>query len=1462
MLRNHANRGMVLYASSLITNKRNVATNAPRKPLFDKILIANRGEIAVRVAKTARKLGVKTVAVYSEADKNAMHVQMADEAYLIGPPPSSESYLRADKIIQVAEQSGAQAIHPGYGFLSENATFAAQVTKAGLAFIGPPVDAIIAMGSKSASKVIMTTARVPVVPGYHGEDQSVENLKKQADLIGYPVLIKAIMGGGGKGMRIVEMPEDFEAMLESSRREAQKSFGDTKVLVEKYLVRPRHVEVQIFADTLGNAVYLFERDCSVQRRHQKILEEAPAPGLTQALRDDLGNKAVAAARAVKYVGAGTVEFILDTDTNKFYFMEMNTRLQVEHPVTEMVTGTDLVHWQLEVAAGNSLPMNQRQLALNGHAFEARIYAENPNNNFLPDVGPLLHLRTPSPSASIRVETGVRQGDAVSVYYDPMISKLVVHGEDRTAALRVLRKALGEFEVVGLKTNVEFLKALAKNQGFIDGDVETGFIKKREKSLFPEPVPLPPLVIAQAALSILMKEVKASHKEAKLSQDCYSPWNQAGFRLNHLMTRTMTLQDDNRPCTITIEYIHENTLSMTVQDTTGAVTKYDNVTINWNAMEVLFEESATVEVVADIGGRKLRGNCIWEGAFGQNCHVFQDGTKYTVSKALPIHISQSSQIGEAGDLRTPMPCKIASINVKVGQKVEKGQTLIILEAMKMEHTMKAPEAGVVKKIYYHVGDLVAGHSQDVRALASSMNVIYSASRDSSVITWTRPTTSSNQWDSVNHIKTHQKFVNAIAIIPPSKTHPQGLVVSGGQDKVIHVSDPLIPASEPTYMLAGHSENVCALTVAANGDIISGSWDKTTRVWRNWNLLYTLEGHEASVWAVLSVADDQVLTGSADKKIKLWKSGRSAHTYSGHTDAVRGLAWLSQADSFVSAANDASLRIWSIRGQCLKELHGHTAFVYSVSVLPSGEIVSSGEDRTVRVWKDGELTQTIPHPCTSVWTVTALPDGDIASGGSDSLIRVFTRHGEAVADANTITEFNEAVAHQAIPSNQVGDVDKNKLPGLEALSRPGKKDGDVVMVRNGNVVEAHQWEQSASKWSKVGEVVDAIGSERKQIFAGREYDYVFDVDIGDGRPPLKLPYNASENPYWAAQEFIEKNDLSQGFLDQVANFIVQNAKGVSLGSGDPGARSDPFTGGGRYVPGGSSQPPTPSYSAPAPKSAPASSSLIPQREYLSFKAANVPAILTRIQQFNNELSSTPDAHLDASSASVLVEICKALESAASSPISLTGAQIRLVCKLAFGWPSAKKFPAIDLLRLCLAYSPQPVLNDGAAFLAQVLAITPLGSHLAKEDETNLMLILRVISNMYLHPAGRKVMGDMRLDVFSKIRESWRGSANRNLRLAFATVLLNASIHVTQFPDESWAIDTVALILEFLIAENDSESTMRGLAALGTLCYNSVEARAAAQALEAPSQIGQLTVRSAGNDEAKLREISGAVTSIISS
>lgn len=427
--------------------------------MFNKILIANRGEIACRVIATCRRLGIATVAVYSDADRNARHVRLADEAIHIGAAPAAESYLRAEVILDAARRSGAQAIHPGYGFLSENAGFARACDAAGIVFIGPPASAIDAMGDKSSAKALMQTANVPLTPGYHGERQEPEFLRAQADAIGYPVLIKASAGGGGKGMRKVEASADFEAALASCQREAQASFGNAHVLVEKYVERPRHIEIQVFGDSHGNVVYLFERDCSVQRRHQKVLEEAPAPGMTTGRRAAMGKAATDAARAVGYVGAGTVEFIAGPDGD-FYFMEMNTRLQVEHPVTELITGTDLVEWQLRVAAGQPLPKTQEQLHIHGHAIEARLYAEDADRGFLPSTGTLRHLRLPQPSANVRVDAGVEQGDAITPYYDPMIAKLIVWDVGRASALQRMQQALAQCQVVGVTTNAAFLRRLA------------------------------------------------------------------------------------------------------------------------------------------------------------------------------------------------------------------------------------------------------------------------------------------------------------------------------------------------------------------------------------------------------------------------------------------------------------------------------------------------------------------------------------------------------------------------------------------------------------------------------------------------------------------------------------------------------------------------------------------------------------------------------------------------------------------------------------------------------------------------------------------------------------------------------------------------------------------------------------------------------------------------------------------
>ncbi|MBV9782264.1 MAG: ATP-grasp domain-containing protein, partial [Acidisphaera sp.] len=492
--------------------------------------MANRGEIACRVMRTARRMGIACVAVYSDADTHAQHVRMADEAYRIGAAPARESYLRIDAILEAAKRSGAQAIHPGYGFLSENAAFAEACAAAGLVFIGPPVEAIRAMGSKSAAKTLMERSGVPLVPGYHGEAQDEETLAAAAARVGYPVLLKASAGGGGKGMRIVERVEDFPASLSSARREAKSSFGDDRMLVERYLRRPRHIEIQVFADAYGAVLSLFERDCSIQRRHQKVIEEAPAPGLSPAQRQAMGEAALAAARAVGYVGAGTVEFIHEAD--RFYFMEMNTRLQVEHPVTEMITGQDLVEWQFRVAAGEPLWLGQDDLRITGHAIEARIYAEDPTRDFLPSVGRLVHLRQPPENTHVRIDTGVREGDAITPDYDPMIAKLIVRDSDRASALRRLSAALAAWEVTGLRTNLPLLRAIADNPEFAVGAVDTGFIGRHPELLAPPCSAPSNLALAAAAWRVLRDREHAAVAAAAATADPWSPWaGMDGWRLN-------------------------------------------------------------------------------------------------------------------------------------------------------------------------------------------------------------------------------------------------------------------------------------------------------------------------------------------------------------------------------------------------------------------------------------------------------------------------------------------------------------------------------------------------------------------------------------------------------------------------------------------------------------------------------------------------------------------------------------------------------------------------------------------------------------------------------------------------------------------------------------------------------------------------------------------------------------------
>src|SRR5262245_1516334 len=529
--------------------------------MFTKLLIANRGEIACRVIRTARRLGIGTVAVYSEADVGALHVLQADEAYLLGPAPARESYLRGDRIIDLARKSGAQAIHPGYGFLSENEDFAAACAKAGVVFIGPPASAIRAMGSKSAAKRIMEQAGVPLVPGYHGDNQDAAYLKEQADRAGYPLLIKASAGGGGKGMRIVERAAEFAAALASCQREAGAAFGDDRVLLERYLLRPRHIEIQVFADQQGDCVYLFERDCSVQRRHQKVLEEAPAPGMTPERRAAMGTAAVAAAKAIGYVGAGTVEFIAD-QAGTFHFMEMNTRLQVEPPVTEMITGQDLVEWQLRVAWGEPLPRRQHELTIDGHALEARVYAEDPARGFLPATGRIVYLSTPQPSREVRIDIGVAAGGEISPHYDPMIAKLIVWDHDRPAALRRLHTALGEFRIVGLTTNVEFLARLVTSKAFTAADLDTGLIERAHEELFPPSQPASDEVLAVATLAELLRHDREARAHAAKSGDPWSPWGACdGWRLNQDNHHVLVFREGTRQVAVTVHYRGDHTFEV-------------------------------------------------------------------------------------------------------------------------------------------------------------------------------------------------------------------------------------------------------------------------------------------------------------------------------------------------------------------------------------------------------------------------------------------------------------------------------------------------------------------------------------------------------------------------------------------------------------------------------------------------------------------------------------------------------------------------------------------------------------------------------------------------------------------------------------------------------------------------------------------------------------------------------------
>ena len=618
--------------------------------MLRKILIANRGEIACRIIRTARRLGIVTVAVYSDADREALHVAAADEAVHIGASPSTESYLRIDRIIEVARATGAEAIHPGYGFLAENADFADACKAAGITFIGPSGASMRQLGGKAAAKVVARAAGVPVVPGYDGEDQTPALLRREADRIGYPVMIKAVAGGGGRGMRLVENSDAFLAQLESAQREASSSFGNAAVLIEKVVQQPRHVEVQVFGDRHGNVVHLFERDCSLQRRNQKVIEEAPAPGMSAALREKMCGAAVTLARSVGYEGAGTVEFLVEGGglgpEAPWYFIEMNTRLQVEHPVTEMITGLDLVEWQLRVAAGEPLPMQQDDLRVAGHAIEARIYAEDPEREFLPSIGRLEHLAAPPESADLRIDTGVRQGDEITPYYDPMIAKLIVHGATRAQAIVRVRAALERFRVAGVRTNVEFLGRLTTAPSFVEGNLDTALIERERAHVLPESHEPPESVWQFAAW-------RAIAPAAGLS-----PWSNAGgWRLLGRSRREVTLRWRD---------IERKTLI---------------------AFENPPAQTAFEAVVA-----------------GGAVHLFR-GVEHVVFDIVDPYVPTAQAADRHGSLAAPMPGRIITINVKPGDQVARGAPLLVMEAMKMEHTVVAPFAGAVKQLHCKTGDQV-------------------------------------------------------------------------------------------------------------------------------------------------------------------------------------------------------------------------------------------------------------------------------------------------------------------------------------------------------------------------------------------------------------------------------------------------------------------------------------------------------------------------------------------------------------------------------------------------------------------------------------------------------------------------------------------------------------------------------------------------------------------------------------
>jgi 3-methylcrotonyl-CoA carboxylase alpha subunit len=646
--------------------------------MFKKILIANRGEIACRVIGTCRRLGIATVAVFSDADAGARHVLMADEAVNIGPPPAAESYLGGERILEVAKSTGAQAIHPGYGFLSENADFARAVTQAGLIFIGPKAETIEVMGSKSRAKALMEGADVPVVPGYHGDNQDASFLADQADKIGWPLMIKAVAGGGGKGMRIVRSEDEFADALEGARREARASFGDDEVLLEKYVEQPRHIEMQIFGDAHGGAVHLFERECTLQRRYQKVVEETPSPFLDNATRAQMAEAAVNAARAVGYINAGTIEFIVGADRN-FYFMEMNTRLQVEHPVTEMTTGLDLVEWQLQIAAGEAIPLDQTAIEQHGHAIEVRLYAENVERGFLPATGTIAHFAHPAPDARFRLDTGVGDGDDISIYYDPMIAKISVFGEDRASAIGHLQTALDYTEVFGLTTNLDLLQGIAAHPGFAAGNFDTGFIEAELDTLMRKTAPSPTALAAAAVWALGALATKPA------GADRHSPWHRrGGWQLNGGPGMTLSFEGEDETA-VRVAGTAER-FKMGTGDAVHAVTTHRHDDRTWS---VAVDDRVTRAIVLG-HDRSLR--------------IAVGGERHAFAWIDPLAAGAASGNEDTRPV-SPMPGRVVAVHVSEGEAVENGQTLLVLEGMKMEYTLKAATAGKIAKLLCARGDMV-------------------------------------------------------------------------------------------------------------------------------------------------------------------------------------------------------------------------------------------------------------------------------------------------------------------------------------------------------------------------------------------------------------------------------------------------------------------------------------------------------------------------------------------------------------------------------------------------------------------------------------------------------------------------------------------------------------------------------------------------------------------------------------